>query len=104
MYRIALVAIALIAASGAAADECDELGLESPELTEEFCNALRIIAEPPGATRTILPDVPGKAEPEDPSGPTGVGIVDRAYRADPRKTLELIKRIKGAGGLTETTN
>jgi hypothetical protein len=30
----------------------------------------------------------------------GIGLIQDAFRADPRKTLELIRRIKDAGGLT----
>ncbi len=98
MNRVALVVVLLAAASGARADECSELGLESTFLTQYYCGMLQETAKDPGATRGWTPP-DGEELPEE----TGIELIDRAYRADPRKTLELIKRIKGAGGLAGTT-
>ncbi len=82
------------AASASADDGCDELGLKSSYLTAYFCNALEDIAKTPGQGRQLGTD---RGEPVE----EVPGVVDRAYRADPRKTLALIKRIKSAGGLAE---
>lgn len=104
MYHIALTAIVLAAASGDMDDGCGELGLESAAQAEEFCEELREIARPPGNTRNLDWTDPEDGEAGAVSGPTGITVIDRAYRTDPRKTLELIQRIKSAGGLSGSPN
>lgn len=104
MYHIALATIVLTSAAGELSDECSALGVEDAVLTQDFCDELRHIAEPHGTTRKLPWGTPEEGEAEGADGLTGIGVIDRAYRADPRKTLELIQRIKGAGGLTGTTN
>ena len=112
MVRTALVAIALLAGTGAVAetssaeDECAALGLESQFLTRTYCKLLKELADENGATRsfgegstdTDAGEAPGIGDLE------GITIIRDAYRADPKKTLDLIKRIKNAGGLGETNN
>jgi hypothetical protein len=104
MYHIALAAIVLATASGDLDDGCGELGLESAAQAEEFCEELRAIARPPGTTRNLDWNNPADGEAGEAAGPTGITIIDRAYRTDPRKTLELIQRIKSAGGLSGSAN
>ncbi len=104
MYHIALAVIVLATASGDVDDGCGELGLESAALAEEFCEELREIARPPGNTRTLDWTDPDGGETGELTGPTGITVIDRAYRTDPRKTLELIQRIKSAGGLSGSAN
>ncbi len=86
----------------ASAQDCPELGLENEFLTDHFCAQLQAIAPGTGTTRSITqegnPDLPdGQDWAEFP-------LIQDAFRADPRKTLELIARIKGAGGLPITEN
>lgn len=101
MFRVFAVILALSSAHATAATECEGLGLKSGYLTEHFCNQLQDLV-PPGKTRgtggssdtaTGQPALPDWADIE---------LLQEAYRADPRKTLELIKRIKSAGGLPES--
>lgn len=99
--RILSLALAVAAAAGAArADDCPSLGLHSDYLTAYFCDqAARIIAE--GTTRTIDPE-----QQNPPEGPgfdwAEVELLRDAWRVDPKKTLELIQRIRTAGGLPES--
>lgn len=75
---------------------CDDLGL-SAFLTEYYCGQFaRIVDE--GGTRTITPD-----DPEgDDTDWFQIELLRDAYRVDPKKTLELIERIRLAGGLPES--
>lgn len=104
MLRKTILSTALLfgAAAPAAAQDCPDLGLESAFLTEHFCAQLQAIAPGTGTTRSITqegnPDLPEGTDWAD------FPMIQDAYRADPRKTLELIERIKGAGGLTVTNN
>jgi hypothetical protein len=92
-----------LAATIARADTCPDLGLDSAYLTQFFCDQFaEIIAD--GTTRSIDPDDPDG--PDLPEGP-GTGwvaeeMLQEAWRMDPRKTLELIDRIRTAGGLPES--
>ncbi len=101
MYHVVLAAV-IVAAADVPDDGCRDLGLENEALMEEICGELRGIAKPPGATRTLKWNAPETET--DPTGPTGYLIIDKAYRTDPRKTLELIERIKSAGGMRGSPN
>lgn len=92
----------LLTAPAASAQDCPDLGLENAFLTEHFCAQLLDILPGTGTTRSITqegnPDLSDDAEWAD------FPLIQDAYRADPRKTLELIERIKGAGGLVQADN
>lgn len=84
----------MFAATTAAAEDCGELGIPNAYLGALFCAELREMLVPSATTRGI---------PDDGITPdaawSGIEILRDAYRADPKKTLELIRRIKDAGGL-----
>lgn len=86
--------------TGAQAEECGRLGLESAYLARYFCDLLTDIAKDPGPGRGVLGEPDGAGAPGLPRW-ADIELIQDAYRADPRKTLELIKRIKGAGGLAD---
>ncbi|MEM9581667.1 MAG: hypothetical protein AAGA08_00975 [Pseudomonadota bacterium] len=101
MFQRLAVVLVLSSAGAVHAQSCEELGLKSAFLTNHFCTQLQELA-PSDATRSVtgsidapsgVPDLPNWAEVE---------VIQDAYRADPRKTLELIKRIKSAGGLPDS--
>lgn len=101
--RIVALALPLIAglpAHAARAEDCAALGLPSEFLAEYFCDRFEEIVES-GATRTILPD-----DQDLPDGPEyewlQQDLLREAWRVDPKKTLELIQRIRLAGGLPES--
>ncbi len=77
-----------------------DLGLTSSYLTAMFCEQAQTIIDD-GTTRTI-------GEPDWPEGPGTEWLENpalrEAYRVDPRKTLELIQRIRIAGGLPESAD
>ena len=89
-----------------AVDECAALGIENAYLADHFCAQLDALAAPSGGTtRSIVPE----GDPDQDLSPIAeweaIGLIQDAYRADPRKTLELIERIKGVGGLaSDVTN
>lgn len=99
--RILSLALVLATAAGSAgADDCPQLGLESGYLTAYFCGQFaRIVAD--GTTRTIDPE-----QQNPPEGPgydwAEIELLREAWRVDPKKTLELIQRIRTAGGLPES--
>jgi hypothetical protein len=81
-----------------AAQDCASLGLSEPYLTTHFCSRLQAIAEESnstGSTRSFEISDPELRRLIDENE-----IVGEAYRADPKKTLALIRRIQDAGGLT----
>lgn len=78
---------------------CEPIGL-SPELDSAFCEGLSEIIEnaPVEVTRGVLElDADAEALIEQHM------LVQEAYNADPKKTLELISRIRKAGGV-KTSN
>ncbi len=100
-----ITAFVAACATTAAADEaeyCPDLGLENAFLSAHFCAQLQAIAPGTGTTRSITqegnPDLPQGQEWAD------FPLIQDAFRADPRKTLDLIERIKGAGGLPIDAN
>jgi hypothetical protein len=99
MYRILAIGTLIIAAGELQASECDALGVAEPELAAGLCAELRALGGTSetgrgfGTTTPNEDDRPGLEEWAD------IDLIQDAYRADPRKTLELIRRIKDAGGL-----
>ncbi len=97
-------AFCVACASGASAQdlECPDLGVENEFLASHFCAQLQALVPGTGTTRSITqegnPDLPDGQEWAD------FPLIQDAYRADPRKTLDLIERIKGAGGLPVDAN
>ena len=95
-----MVALAATPAIGETTD-CPDLGLDNAFLSDHFCAQLQAIlpqeGEATGTTRSITqegnPDLPQDQDWAN------FPLIQDAFRADPRKTLELIERIKGAGGL-----
>lgn len=87
-----------------ASGDCPAFGLSSAFLQEHFCSQLRDLSAPAGTgtTRSILPE----GDPDQPLSEdwAALPLIQDAYRADPQKTLELIARIRGAGGLPLTDN
>lgn len=80
--------------------DCPDLGLQSDFLAAYYCDQFeRIVLD--GETRTIGPD-----QPELPDGPgfewLQSDLLQEAWRVDPKKTLDLIDRIRTAGGLPES--
>lgn len=111
MRRPPLLATLLVLAAGGAAvaqetgdsPDCAALGLANAYLTEHFCAQLQALGDGLGQTRSITQE--GNPDADSPvSEWDQIGLIQDAYRADPRKTLELIERIKGAGGLTSETS
>ena len=101
MFRRMAVFLVLSSASAGYAQGCEELGLKSDFMTNHFCEQLQELA-PADATRSVTGNV--EKQPGTPALPewAEIEVIQDAYRADPRKTLELIKRIKSAGGLPES--
>lgn len=99
MRRIATVLLLSVPATQVQADDCAALGLRSAFLTRYFCDALEGVAKEPGPGRGLRSGTDGHGAEDLPPW-ADTELIRDAYRADPRKTLELIKRIKGAGGLT----
>lgn len=102
--RVPLTAMALVALAAPAAAEvpadCAELGLTSAYLSNYYCDELRSLAIDAAPTRSVTENGEALALPDGESW-SEIGIVRDAYRADPKKTLALIARIRNAGGLTE---
>lgn len=95
-----ILSILMFTVSAGAAQACPSFGLNSPYLSDFFCDQLGEIAGP--TTRTIGDgDAPSNAE----DGLTrpypewlDLPVVQDAWRSDPAKTLKLIERIRDAGG------
>ena len=99
--RQLLITLVLLSGTGAAkAEDCD-FGLSSRYLTDLYCSELRTLLDDSQTTRS-MDAAPGEVA-EVPEGEpwSGIGIIRDAYRADPKKTLALIARIRNAGGLVE---
>jgi hypothetical protein len=98
MLRFVLIAATIATAGGARADDCAALGIPDPAAAEALCAELRNLASEGSTPRRLG----GSSDSRDPvlDDWPEADLVQDAYRADPRKTLELIRRIKDAGGLT----
>lgn len=97
MHRTLIISASLLAGA-VHAEDCSELKLSNDYLTEHFCNQLKSLGQPASQSRNILGDEAARDAVVLPEW-AEIGLIQDAYRADPRKTLELIKRIKSAGGL-----
>lgn len=86
----------------APAAECPDLGVANAYLAQMFCDQLNGIVATEPATRGVTDG--NDQEPEAAEMPPWAGfpLLKDAYRADPQATLELIARIKNAGGLPES--
>lgn len=101
MDKLALAFLIASATSAAAFEDCPDLGLDSAYMTQFFCDQALGITAQTGSDRSSWPD--DLPPPDDADGQPWrrFGLLDEAYRVDPRKTLELIDRIKSAGGLVD---
>lgn len=100
MRQLFGIVVILAGAGAARADDC-AFGLTSQYLTDLYCSELRALLDEAQTTRSMNAAPGEDAEiPEDEIW-SGIGIVRDAYRADPKKTLALIARIRNAGGLVE---
>ena len=97
MKRVLATILAITSASGALA--CPSFGFSSPHLSAFFCEDLEDIAPPVTRSMDITDDAL-TPDQEDQLGPDWLALprVERAWRADPAKTLRLIQRIRDAGG------
>ena len=89
------LALALAFAGPAAAQDtesCGDLGLGDADLARQFCDEARAITG--GGTRNLF-----GSGPDEPPGWLKPELLREAYRVDPQKTLDLIDRIRNAGGL-----
>ena len=97
---IVAAAIALLALAPAALadDDCPDLGFETEWLNAFYCARLRSLAEGPA-----VPPDRSVGVPDDEAAELidGVPLVREAFHADPRSTLDLIDRIRAAGGRTQ---
>lgn len=102
MAKALFVALPVILAAGAVqAAECDGLGLPNAYLEQHFCTQLRDLATEDQGTRSILDGSAGADDGTPPEPWEAIPIIRDAYRADPKKTLALIERIRNAGGLVD---
>jgi hypothetical protein len=96
----AVAAVTLLALSHAAvADEhCPDFGFDTQWLNDFYCARLEALAD----GRTVPPDR-SVGVPDDEAAELieGVPLVRDAFQADPRSTLDLIDRIRAAGGKTQ---
>ena len=104
MLRTATAALVIgcSLASMSHAGECADMGLDNAFLQSHFCEQLQALTPGTGVTRSITQE--GNPDLPDESFFAEFPMFQDAYRADPRKTLELIERIKGAGGLPVENN
>lgn len=91
----AAVFLTLAAPASAVEVDCEVLGLENALERDAFCTALqKLIPDQPTRSMGMLTELPDEPWAE-------IEMIQEAFRADPRKTLELIERIKNAGGLAQ---
>ena len=95
----AFFAAGLVALAGpvAADGHCPDFGFSSAYLNDFFCSQLDELSqgEPTVPTRNVV--VPDDAEQQFIDE---FQIVQEAFQADPRSTLDLLNRIRSAGGTT----
>ena len=75
---------------------CEALEVPNPYLNAQFCARLKALADNRNVPPTRSVDY---LDPETRKLVEGVGLIREAYEVDPAKALELIKRIRDAGGL-----
>jgi hypothetical protein len=98
--RYLLIGLSLCVARPLAAEDCPTFALESDYLNGFFCGQLEEIIGP--RTRTIEPSNPITTADSQFDDWLSISVIGDAYRVDPGRTLEMIQRIKDAGG--EPTN
>ncbi len=96
MRYMSFSVILAVSASPVLADDCPGFGFKADYLDTHFCDQFDAIAGP--VTRGLGMD-------ETVSAPDGMApewweleVVREAHRVDPAKTLDLIARIRAAGG------
>ena len=96
MRNLSFSVILAVSASPVLAEDCPGFGFKADYLDTHFCDQFEDIIGP--ATRGMGPD-------ETVSAPDGLApewweleLVREAHRVDPAKTLDLIARIRAAGG------
>ena len=94
--RQLLIGFSLCFATPLAAEDCPTFALDSVYLNGFFCGQLEEITGP--KTRTIEPTNPITTEDGQFDEWLSIGVIADAYRVDPARTLEMIQRIKDAGG------
>ena len=99
MYRVLMTTALVATGSAAQADDCAALGLSDPGISELFCAELKALGAGAGTARGIARSETGGDERPALDEWSDVVLIQDAYRQDPRKTLDLIRRIKDAGGL-----
>ncbi len=93
--RLTIVALCCTAGS-VAAEDCPGFGFGNAYLDTHFCGQFADIIGP--VTRSITNDEPGSPPADMPAEWWGLPMVQDAHRVDPAKTLQLIQRIRDAGG------
>lgn len=90
----------LFAVAGSAADACPSFGFETTYLSDFFCGEFGEITGPTTRDMDLGGDgaAPSSASPRPMPGWMDLPIVEEAWRVDPAATLELIERIRAAGG------
>ena len=100
LFRItktALLMLPLAAAPALADGHCPDFGFSSEYLNEFFCDQLDTLTDPanePPTRTVVVPDAETQAIIDQ------FGLVEEAFQADPRSTLDLLARIRSAGGTT----
>lgn len=88
--------VAVLAAPAAAQTDCPDLGFQSDYLQDFFCHRLQDVVEGgevPSRNVGVVDDEAQEFIDE-------LLLVQDAFHADPRRTLDLIDRIRSAGGVT----
>ncbi len=94
MVRLATSIVFLATAS--AAQACPSFGLETEYLSEFFCRELGDLAGP--TTRNMGTATSRADDPQPAPDWMELPVISEAWRVDPAATLELIERIRAAGG------
>jgi len=94
------IAVPLATQAGEEPVACPDFGLNDSALQQLFCAQLNGILRQTGSDRSSGSDIdlPPKSELDNAPWRRLDGL-NRAFERDPKKTLELIDRIRSAGGL-----
>lgn len=79
-------------------DGCIDFGFDNAYLQAHFCKELRRLGENGLGTRSAVSGDDSTQQAGDIPPWAELPVLQDAYRADPSATLELIQRIKSAGG------
>lgn len=97
--RIAVLAALFSIPSTAFANNegCEALQVPNPYLNAQFCSRLKALQD-----NRVVPPTRGLNQLDDKTRAAveNIPLIQDAFEADPAKALELIKRIREAGGLT----